>query len=157
MKSTFTKIASVLILSSFFSLSALVLIGSILSVTPVLAAEPTSFGSGYTPLAPLPYTNINECTGSGCKADFVSYLKGGFKLIIAGSAVLAVVMITIGGFQYMTAVSEGAKSEGKGRVENAIIGLCLALASYLFLNIINPQLTKLDQFKITPPEKTTNP
>ena len=148
MKTSFTKIFSILILSSIFSLSALVLVGSTLGKPASAAEQPiSSFGREYKPLAPLPYTT----TTPGGKTNFLLYLTGGFKLAIAGSAVLAVIMITIGGFQYMTSIAEGTKTEAKDRIWNAIIGLCLALGSFLFLNTINPQLTKLDQFKINKP------
>lgn len=56
-------------------------------------------------------------------------------------AVLAVIMLVIGGVQYMVA---GDKDPGpaKERIKNAIWGLILALTSYLILYTINPDLVK---------------
>lgn len=56
-------------------------------------------------------------------------------------AISAMIMLVIGGMQYMVA---GEKDPGpaKERIKNAIWGLILALCSYLILYTINPDLTK---------------
>jgi len=56
-------------------------------------------------------------------------------------AIVAMIMLVIGGVQYMVA---GDKDPGpaKERIRNAIWGLILALCSYLILYTINPDLTK---------------
>ncbi|GEM_PF-3433971 len=56
-------------------------------------------------------------------------------------AIIAVIMLVIGGVQYMVA-GEKDPSSAKERIRNAIWGLVLALCSYLILYTINPDLTK---------------
>lgn len=63
-----------------------------------------------------------------------------FKLAIGLCAVLAVVMIVIGGVQYMGNESIFGKTEAKSRITAAILGLLIALSSYALLNTINPDL-----------------
>jgi hypothetical protein len=76
------------------------------------------------------------------------------KIVIGFGAVLAMVMIVMGGIEYMTDELISGKEAGKERIRNAILGLLLALGAYLILNTINPQLLsacldKLPQAEIT--------
>lgn len=125
----------------------------------------------YTPLAPLPgEVDINGKviiqTDPGCTKDasgkvtctnpcpFGNYLNIMIKVIIGMAAVLAMVMITIGGIEYMTSELVSGKENGKETITNAILGLLIALGAYLILNTINPQLLnacldKLPQATIT--------
>ncbi len=68
------------------------------------------------------------------------YLNLMIKIIIGISAVLAVVMIVIGGMEYMTSELISSKEAGKERIEHALLGLLIALGSYALLNTINPAL-----------------
>ena len=133
----------------------------------------------YTPLAPLPGLETPGCvsidgkpciqTDPGCKFDekgnvipgsctnscpFGNYLNIIIKLILGIAAVLAMVMITMGGIEYMTSDLVSSKEAGKETIKNAILGLLIALGAYLILNTINPQLLsacldKLPEAKIT--------
>ena len=49
-------------------------------------------------------------------------------------------MIVIGGIQYMGDESVFGKTEAKNRIFSAILGLIIALGSYVLLNTINPDL-----------------
>jgi len=71
------------------------------------------------------------------------YLKFIFPLAIGLAALLALVMITIGGIEYIFSAVPGVKSEGLKRIQEAIWGLLLALAAYLILYTINPDLINL--------------
>ncbi|HEY4494095.1 MAG TPA: hypothetical protein VJB95_01525, partial [Candidatus Paceibacterota bacterium] len=66
------------------------------------------------------------------------------KIIIGLSAVMAVVMIVLGGIEYMTSELVSSKENGKQRITNAIFGLVIALGAYALLNTINPDLLKTD-------------
>ncbi len=71
------------------------------------------------------------------------------QLFYAGLAVaviLAVVMIIVGGVQYMTIDAAAQKDTGKKRVQAALGGLVLAFSAILILNTINPNLTKLSLY-----------
>ncbi len=82
--------------------------------------------------------------GTGNLADYINTVVT-FAIGIAG--VLAVVMIIIGGVQYVSTDSWSNKDDGKKRIQAALGGLILALSSYLILNTIDPNLTKLT-FKV---------
>jgi len=104
-------------------------------------AEDTGTSLEYTVLAPLPGTA--DCVGIECKTTLQKYLPGIFKLAVAISAIFAVLMIVIGGFQYISTDAIQKKSEGKERIKNAIFGLILVISSWLILNTINPDLLNL--------------
>jgi len=70
-------------------------------------------------------------------SDFVGYA---FKLGLGIAVVLTIVMIMFGGIQYMTTESFNGKGDAKKRINDALIGLGLALVSYLLLYTINPCL-----------------
>jgi hypothetical protein len=105
----------------------------------------------YTPLAPLPGLENSGCVDNGkpCidtqKSDtnpcpFGNYLNIMFKLFLGVAGVLAVVMIVMGGVQYMTSDLVSSKEEGKKTITNAIFGLLVGLGAVLILNTINPNL-----------------
>ena len=70
------------------------------------------------------------------------YLNTMIKIFLGICAVLAMVMIVMGGIEYMTTELISSKEEGKSRITNALLGLLIALGSYLILNTINPDLLK---------------
>lgn len=77
-----------------------------------------------------------------------AYLTVIFTIGIGLAGVLAVLMIVIGGVQYIgSGMSPSGKEDAKGRITNAIFGLLLALTSWLILNVINPDLVSIN-FKI---------
>ena len=102
----------------------------------------------YQPLAPLPAKFFEDFTpgGSGMNNmyDLPNYLSGMFKILLALAGLLAVVMIVIGGIEYMSTDAISGKSEGKERITNAVLGLLLALVSWLLLYTINPKLLEFN-------------
>ncbi len=103
-----------------------------------VSAAGTSDGS-YVPLAKLPGT-----TNSNGTLSLNTYIPGIFNLAVGIAAVLAVLMIIIGGVEYMTTDAISGKAEGKARINNALWGLLLVLVSYILLHTINPKLTVFD-------------
>jgi hypothetical protein len=122
----------------------------------------------YTPLAPLPglpegkaFETSRNCTKDASGKEtctnpcpFGNYLNIMIKLIIGIAAVLAMVMIVMGGIQYMTSDLISSKEAGKEQITHAILGLLLALGAFIILNTINPKLLsacldKLPQATIT--------
>lgn len=78
-----------------------------------------------------------------------------FACTIAG--VFAVLMIIIGGLQYMASKGNPqAIKEAKDRIKNAFWGLIVLACVYLLLNIINPELLAL-RLPTLPKIKTTTP
>jgi hypothetical protein len=96
--------------------------------------------SDYQPLAPIPGFVDSPISTH----DLNGYLNGMFKLGIAIAVGLAVVMIIIGGVQYMSTDAIGGKSDGRARITAAITGLVVALGSYMLLNTLDPNLLKTE-------------
>lgn len=112
---------------------ARVLVPSAVLLLPglVLAA-----GTGYVPLE-------GSVTGGQNVANFGDYLKRVYEIGITITIVLAVLYLVIGGFGYMTSSTSITDKEGaKSKMTNAILGLLLALLSYVILNTVSPQFTK---------------
>lgn len=92
----------------------------------------------YSLLAPLPgLTNVKN-TRIG------EYINLIIPIIIGIAGVLAVVMIVVGGIQYMTTDAFAGKSDARETITKAIIGLLIALGSYVILKTINPNLLQIE-------------
>ncbi len=89
----------------------------------------------YVPLAPIP--------GVTDKTTFSEFVQRIVIIALSVGAILAVLMLVVGGFQWMVSEAVGDKTLGRERVKNAILGLLILLASVLILNTINPQLTNV--------------
>jgi len=98
------------------------------------------------PLAPLP-TNFGGGTDT-----LPGYINTIFMTMIAVGAVLAVIRIIMGGFQYMTSEAVTQTKDSRAIITSAVGGLVLLLASWLILTVINPNLVQLDALKFTPLE-----
>lgn len=86
----------------------------------------------------------SQAQADAAQQDFGTYVSRMFTLTIGIAAVLAVIQITIGGIMRMTKDSIQDQSDGKKRIQDALVGLLLALASVLILTTINPQLLNFD-------------
>lgn len=111
-------------------------------------AIPTNDNTTYQLLAPLvEYGSgglIQVPSVSTAPGSFATYVNLLYRIAILIAGVLAVVMITIGGMEYMASDSPFSKGDGKTKITNALIGLLLLVSSYLILNTINPQLLNLN-------------
>lgn len=101
-------------------------------------STPVNTETDYKPLAPLPGLDDPYDTTGECPLG--RYLNLMIKLIIGIATVLAMVMIVLGGMEYMTSELISSKEAGKDKIKNAIIGLLIALGAWLILNTINPTL-----------------
>ena len=102
----------------------------------------------YTPLAPIDgYVEEMSITPD----SFSDYLNNMFKLGIALCTALAVLMIIVGGIQYVSSDAWSKKSDGKERIFAALFGLLIAFGSWALLNTIDPRLlsTKLTLQEVT--------
>jgi hypothetical protein len=97
--------------------------------------------SNYCLLAPLP--GMGDATGNLDVKNFGDYIGIIIKIVFGLIGVLSVLMIVIGGIEYMSTVSIGEKEGAKSRITSALMGLLLALASYIILNTLNPDLVSL--------------
>jgi len=79
-----------------------------------------------------------------CLANPAEYVQKGYNMALGLVGILAVIMIIIGGFQYLTSIGNSSRmSDAKDRITQAILGLVLALLSYLILYVLNPDLVSL--------------
>lgn len=92
----------------------------------------------YEPLEPDAFGSLSVSKNIGL-GNFLSMVFN-YGIGIAGA--LAVVMIVWGGVEIMLSESVFSKDAGKKKVKDAIMGLLLALFSWLILNIINPEILK---------------
>jgi type IV secretory pathway VirB2 component (pilin) len=113
--------------------------------------QPPPADKNYHFLAPLPDPNKNneplttfDPTSNGQNNKIGEYLNLMIRIFIGICAVLAVVMIVMGGIQYMTTELISSKGEGKERILHAIFGLLLALGAWTLLNQINPNILNTD-------------
>lgn len=106
--------------------------------------------SNYTPLAPLPGTTVT--VGGEEVAELNTYIPGIFRLTIAIAGALAIIMIVVGGVEYLSTDAISGKTEGKSKITNALIGLLLAISAFIILNTINPQILNFDLSIKRPPE-----
>ncbi len=106
----------------------------------------------YVFLAPLPCDSSTPGCVNGKLTSFDpaqknnlgSYLNIMIKIIIGIAAVMSVVMIVVGGVEYMTSELAHSKESGKDRITHAIFGLVIALGAYALLYTINPALLRSD-------------
>lgn len=118
---------------------------------------PCQLLNSYQLLAPLPCPEgFDDCIltpdGKAVLRDFNptkdsslgSYLNVMIKIIIGLAAVLSVIMIIVGGLEYMTSELISSKEEGRKKITGALLGLLIALGAYALLNTINPDLLSTD-------------
>ena len=97
----------------------------------------------YQLLAPIG-SGQDKIESVGTGSDFGHQAQRAITFVVGFAAALAVLMIVVGGFQYMLGESIGMKSAGRERATSAVLGLGLLLVSWLILNTINPDLLTLD-------------
>jgi hypothetical protein len=129
------------------------------TLSPFVYAEPGT----YVPLTPSKEFATGPCnpskpaSESNCQINVISYIPKVFTLAIGVAGALAVIMIMIGGIEYITSDTIGGKSDGKQRITNAVIGLLLAIGAYIILFTINKNALEFDlnKINIAPPVITT--
>lgn len=116
-----------------------------------LCAPHMAFAEGTTfiTLAPdIPYINKQF-------NDMPTLLNTLLFASVAIAALLAVIMVAIGGFKWMTTDSVFAIGDAKSQITEAITGLLVVLMAVLVLKTINPELLNLNIFRAG--EKTVQP
>ena len=108
-------------------------VGAVSNVYNLLAP----IGIGKLQVNCIDTTGTDKNCASGGIGDYFNII---FQISIGICGVLAVIMIVIGGIQYMGEESVFGKTEAKSRILNAVLGLLIAIGSYALLNTINPDL-----------------
>lgn len=105
------------------------------STTTTTTTSSTATGLQYTLLEKIP--GFSSTNGS----DLPGYVTAVYKLALIIIVLSAVLMLTIGGFMYLTSAGNtSAMGTAKGVIFDSLIGLALALTAWLLLNVINPDL-----------------
>lgn len=80
--------------------------------------------------------------GESLEVNYLAnYISAVYKFLLGAAATIAIVMIMIGGFQYvLSSGGFGDVKKGKERIKNAITGLILLMGVSIILFTVNPQL-----------------
>ena len=95
---------------------------------------------------PYDYEQLEPIPGSSATtgANLKTYIESIYKFAIWTVGIAAILMITIGGFMYLTSAGNTSKMDNAKRVVvDATIGLIVVLTAYLVLYVINPDLVKI--------------
>lgn len=107
---------------------------------------PSIVQANYVPLTPggVPRIELNQM--SLTNISLTDLLNDILAISVAVAAVLAVIMLTIGGFKYMTSDSAFNMGSAKENITGAIVGLLIVLLAVTLLSAIHPDIVKLDLF-----------
>jgi len=107
------------------------------TTTPA-TTEPVTF----TPEIAIPGLFSGETIITG--TTILSYVRAIFILFIWSVGILAVVMVIYGGIKWVAAAGNpGRINDARDVVNNAVIGVIIALTSIVLLNTINPNLVDI--------------
>ena len=108
-----------IIIGIFFSVISFAFVG----VASAVNWEP------LVPIPGIPATGVNLST----------YLIGIYNFLLSIVGIVAVMMLIIGGIRYITSAgNQAAAADAKDIITNAIVGLLLALLTWVFIATINP-------------------
>ncbi len=117
------------------------------SCTPTNTTPSTNTDSGTTTsgTASLNYTPLENLPGfEGQSGDFATYFGNLYKLALWIVAISALFMLVVGGFLYLSSAGNTSLlGTAKKTIYSALIGLVIALISWLLLDTINSDLTNL--------------
>lgn len=102
-------------------------------------------GRGFCFTDPTDVELAIDIGGVGRVRDIGSYIALMYNYLIGVLIIVAIVMIMYGGFRWITAAGSPERiGDAKRTIVSAVIGLLLGLFSYTILNIINPNILKLE-------------
>ncbi|MDO8599594.1 MAG: pilin, partial [bacterium] len=76
------------------------------------------------------------------------YFAAIYRFAVPVGAILATIIIMIGGVIWLTSGGSGRLSTAKEWIGNAVVGLLLLVGSYVVLNLINPDLVRFQALRI---------
>lgn len=116
-----------------------------LAIIFFIAGNGIALATGYT------YTPMEKIPGFGKDIsdtpynDFPNYILSITKFVIWTVGIAALLMIIIGGFMYITSAGNTSRTEtAKTVIFDALYGLLVALAAWLLLYVINPDLVRVN-------------
>jgi hypothetical protein len=97
-------------------------------------------------LAATEYRLLVPIPGMSNEVNIGNYLTSMYHFVIGIVGILALVMLVLGGMKYMTAAGNpGTAKDAKDMMTSAVLGLMLALFSWIILISINPDLRFIKQ------------
>ncbi|MBI3115691.1 MAG: hypothetical protein HYZ09_04360 [Candidatus Kerfeldbacteria bacterium] len=97
----------------------------------------------FTPQIPIPGTPGFAGAHPITENTIGEYFQALYIYFISAVGVIAITMIIYGGFRWITAAGNPSRIQAaQDTINSALIGLVLALTSYLILNSINPNLVR---------------
>ncbi len=104
------------------------------------------------------YPTINNFKPTTTETPLPEYVRYIFNFVIVVSGIIALIMIVVGGIEYLTGAGNLNKIESaKEKLISSISGLVILLGSWILLYIINPQLTKISIPNVESPIPTLKP
>jgi|GEM_PF-4638649 len=123
----------------------------VLGAVTLLVSGMSVYASDINVALQIPISGRNSvqvCVGEYC-SGIAEYIALIYQWAVGIAAVLAVLAFTYAGIVWLTAGGDqGRTTESKKIMGNAIIGLLLAMGSYLILATINPGLVAFNPLKI---------
>ena len=111
-------------------------------VQPTFAVTQEREPFEYKLMVPLPTPSGTATSTSG----IVNYLMILYSFLFGIAGVMAMGSIVYSGFQWITSGSNHSNiSQAKARISNSILGLIILLSSWVILQTINPNFTKLKE------------
>lgn len=127
--------------------------------TDSVSAEPSDFQ--FSPVQaklqiPIPNFRFSDISvkklGGGVQVVDIpwigEYLAAIYRWAVPAGAILAVIIIMIGGVIWLTSAGAERLSTAKTWITNAVIGLLLLVCSYVILNLINPDLARFKSLQV---------
>lgn len=96
-----------------------------------------------------PY-NLNVTIGSTTEVgNLPTYINALYAWLLPAASLVAVVMMMIGGLQYVMARGKSKYIDAaKTRITNAITGLVLLLSAFVLLNLVDPRFTRFQSLQV---------
>ena len=114
----------------------IIFVGLIITIGLFFSFNIQSISADYQwdPLQEIPTTGDSQSP-----TTFGGYVVAIYEFLLSLVGIVAMVMIIIGGFRYMTSTGNAsAMADAKDMIFSALLGLGLALLSWLILYTINP-------------------
>jgi hypothetical protein len=123
-------------LFKFFFIMAVIAIGSSMLTTSALAAHCT----GSSIELGFPLLSGEHCIDKNAPGGPIfAYVRQLIQLLSGAVGIIVVLMLVIGGFQYITSAGDpGQVKSAKSRITNAITGLVLFVLMFALLNYLIP-------------------
>jgi hypothetical protein len=122
-----------------------------LMLAAVVTAGTVAFGSvaraagAADPGCPAGQIKLNIPFGKSCVTDLADYISIFYRYMVGAIGIVGVAMIMYGGIRWVASNGNSKEvDEAKQTITSAIIGVVLALGSYVLLNFLNPMITQLE-------------